>query len=320
MKAVAYDDYGSPDVLELREVAEPVPADDEVLVRMHATSVNFADWLFLRGTPFVLRLGIGLRRPKNPVLGTDLAGRVEAVGSAVTGLRPGDEVYGSGRGALAELATAKAEHLVVKPAGLSFERAAAVPLAGLTALHGLRAAGVRAGQRVLVNGAAGGVGTFAVQLARVWGCEVTGVCSAGSVDLVRSIGADHVIDYAARDFTREAARYDVILDNVGNHALTDLCRALTPKGTLLPNSGRGGRWLGSTPRLLRALGMSLFVGQRLKIFLSTTRPADLAELAGLVESGQVTPVVGRTLPLAQAADAFAYFGEGHARGKVVVTV
>ncbi|MBB5957940.1 NADPH:quinone reductase-like Zn-dependent oxidoreductase [Saccharothrix tamanrassetensis] len=320
MKAVAYDRYGTPDVLEFRDVPEPVPADDEVLVRVHATSVNFADWLFLRGSPRVLRLGAGLRRPKAPVLGTDLAGRVEAVGAAVTGLRPGDEVFGSGRGAFAELAVAKATHLVAKPAGLSFEQAAAVPMAGLTALHGLRAADVRAGQRVLVNGAAGGVGTFAVRLAKARGCRVTGVCSAGGGELVRSIGADHVIDYGARDFTREGARYDVILDNVGNHALSDLRRALTPKGTLVLNSGRGGRWLGSAPRIVRALATSLFTGQRLKVFFSAVNAADLAELAALVESGRVVPVVGRTLPLARAADAFAYFGEGHARGKVVVTV
>ncbi len=319
MKALKHDQYGPPDVLRLDDIPEPVIADGEVLVRVRAASVNFADLLFLHGTPYLLRLGTGLRRPKSGVPGMDLAGVVETVGSAVTGLKPGDEVFGSGVGAFAECARAKAAQLAVKPAGVSFEQASALPTAGLAALHGLRAANVRAGQRVLVNGASGGVGTFAVQLAKERGCEVTGVCGPGGVELVRSLGADHVIDYTERDFTREGPRYDLVLDNVGNHRLADLRRALAPKGLLVPNSGRGGRWLGSVPRLLRAVVTSPFVARRMKIYLSTTNTADLAELAGLVESGRVVPVVGRTYPLVRAAEALAHLGEGHVKGKLVVT-
>ncbi|CCH31683.1 NAD(P)-dependent alcohol dehydrogenase [Actinosynnema sp. NPDC047251] len=318
MKAATQGAYGGPDVLELTDLPTPTPGDGEVLVRVRAASLNYADWLFLTGTPYVLRLAAGVRRPRNPVRGTDLAGVVEAVGPGVTAHRPGDEVLGEGVGAFAEYAVAKVAKLVAKPAALTFEQAAALPMAGLTALHGLRAAQVKAGDRVLVNGAAGGVGSFAVQLARHQGCVVTAVCG-GSDELLRSVGVDDVIDYRSRDFTREDSRYDVVFDNVANHSLTNLCRVLTRHGTLLPNSGRGGRWLGSLPRIVRGTVTSLLVSQRVKTFLSTANTADLAELVALAESGAVVPLVGRTYPLAQVADAFAHLGAGHARGKVVIS-
>ncbi|MEV0679396.1 NAD(P)-dependent alcohol dehydrogenase [Actinosynnema sp. NPDC050436] len=318
MKAAVQHEYGTAEVLELADVDTPTPRGGEVLVRVRAASLNYADWLFLTGTPYVLRLAAGVRRPRRPVRGSDLAGVVEAVGPGVTGLRPGDEVVGQGVGAFAECAVAKAAHLVAKPANLTFEQAAALPMAGLTALHALRAAEFSAGDRVLVNGAAGGVGSFAVQLARHRGCVVTAVCG-GSAELLRSVGVDDVIDYRERDFTTEDARYDVVLDNVGNHPITDLCRVLTEHGTLLTNSGRGGRWLGSLPRVVRAGVTSMLVSQRVKVVVSTVVPADLAELVALAGSGAIVPLVGRTYPLAQVADAFAHLGEGHARGKVVIT-
>ncbi|MEU4804066.1 NAD(P)-dependent alcohol dehydrogenase [Actinosynnema sp. NPDC023587] len=318
MRAVVQDRYGTPDVLAPADLGTPAPGAGQVLVRVRAASVNYADWLFLTGTPYLLRLAAGPRRPKNPVRGTDLAGVVEAVGPGVTGVRAGDEVLGQGEGTFAEYALARADHLVAKPANLTFEQAAALPMAGLTALHGLRAAKAAAGDRVLVNGAAGGVGSFAVQLARHRGCVVTAVCG-GSDELLRSVGVDDVIDYRTRDFTREDARYDVILDNVGNHSPTALCRVLTRRGTLLPNSGRGGRWLGSLPRIVRGAVTSPLVGRRIKVYVSTPNPADLAELVALAEAGAVVPLVGRTYPLERVADALAHVGAGHARGKVVVT-
>lgn len=318
MKAAVHVEYGTPDVLELTDLPTPVPGEGEVLVRVRAASVNYADWLLLTGTPRLVRLAVGVRRPKNPVRGTDLAGVVEAVGPGVTGLRPGDEVFGQGVGTFAECALAKAAHLVPKPANLTFEQAAALPLAGVTALHGLRAARVEPGDRVLVNGAAGGVGSFAVQVARHRGCVVTAVCG-GSDELLRSVGVRDVVDYRSRDFTREDARYDVIFDNVANHRLPDLCRVLTERGTLVANSGRGGRWLGSLPRIVRGAVTSPLLGRRVKVFVAKVDAAGLAELAALAESGAVVPLVGRTYPLAQVADAVAHVGAGHARGKVVIS-
>ncbi|WP_033441584.1 NAD(P)-dependent alcohol dehydrogenase [Saccharothrix sp. NRRL B-16314] len=321
MKAIEQDEYGT-DVMEFRDVDRPLVGDDEVLVKVHAAGLNIADWYIMTGTPYVLRMaGYGLRRPKAKIRGTDVAGRVEAVGRNVTGFAPGDDVFGWCEGSLAEYATAKEGALLRKPDGLTFEQAAAVPLAGYTALQALRDHGqVGAGQKILVNGASGGIGTFAVQIAKAFGAEVTGVCGPGNVELVRSLGADHVIDYSRSDFTRGDERYDLVLDNVGNHSLSALRKVLTPRGTLVPNSGGRGRWLGGAKRVLQAMLLSLFVRHRVKPFIAQARLENLVALAGLVDAGQLTPVVGRTYPRGDAAEALAHVAEGHARGKVVVTV
>ena len=323
MKAVVQDEYGSADVLELRDIDMPVVGDGEVLLRVHAAGVEPGVWHLMTGLPYMIRLGYGLRRPKVRVRGRDVAGRVEAVGKDVARFQPGDEVMGICEGSFAEYATAREDKLVLKPARLSFEEAAAVPISGLTAFQSVRdTGGVQPGQSVLIIGAAGGVGSFAVQLAKAFGAEVTGVCSTTKLDLVRSIGADHVIDYTREDFADGSRRFDVILDTAGNRSLSVLRRALAPKGTLVLIGGEGGgRWLGGFDRqTIRAPLMSLFVSQRLRMIVSKEGREDLQALSELIEDGKVTPVIDRTYPLIEAPDAIRYLAEGHARGKVVITV
>jgi NADPH:quinone reductase-like Zn-dependent oxidoreductase len=323
MQAIVQETYGSADVLELRDIDRPQIADDEVLVRVQAAGVDRGVWHLMTGLPYPIRLaGYGLRAPKTPVPGMDLAGVVAAVGKDVTRFEPGDEVFGIGKGAFAEYARAPERKLVPKPANLTFEQAAAVSISGLTALQGLRdQARVQPGQTALIVGASGGVGTYAVQLAKAFGAEVTGVCSTTKVDLVRSIGADHVIDYTREDFADGKQRYDLILDIGGNSPLSRLRRALTPTGTLVIVGGEsGGRWLGGNDRQLRALLLSPFVSQKLRTFISKENHQDILALTELIEAGKVTPVIDRTYRLSETPKAIRYVAEGHARGKVVITV
>ena len=322
MKAMVQDTYGSAEVLELRDIAKPEIGDDEVLVRVRAAGVNPADWAVMSGLPYIARPVYGLRKPKNGVRGTDVAGHVEAVGTAVTRFRPGDEVFGWCVGSYAEYAAASEDALELKPANLTFEQAAAIPMAGLVALQAVRDQGnVQAGQSVLVNGASGGIGTFAVQIAKSLGAEVTGVCSTRNVDMVRSIGADHVIDYTKDDFTQGGRRYDFILDNVANHSLSDLRRALTPTGALVPNGGGfDNHWFASGGRVISAHVLKRSVDPRLRPFLLSSKLADLVVLKGLIEAGKITPVIDRTYPLSETPQAIGHVGEGHARGKVAITV
>lgn len=319
MKAIVQDSYGSGEVLELRDIDKPTIGDHDVLVRVRAAAVNPGDWAIMSGLPYIARPAplYGLRRPKNPVRGADVAGQVEAVGAGVTRFRPGDEVFGWCHGAFAEYAAASEDGLALKPAKVSFEQAAAVPMAGSVALQALRDHGnVRAGQRVLVNGASGGIGTFAVQIAKTLGANVTGVCSTPNVDLVRSIGADHVIDYTQEDFTRSGERYDFILDNAANTPLSRLRRALTPAGMLVPNGGDfGNRWFASAGRLIGAMVSFRFVSQRLGRFLVAKKREDLIVLMGMIEAGQITPVIGRSYLLSETAQAMDYVATGHVRGK-----
>lgn len=324
MRAIVQDEYGEPkEVLKLADVDEPEIKDDEVLVRVRAASIAAGDLLMMRGVPYIMRPGVfGLRKPKSRVPGLDMAGVVEAVGSKVKQFRPGDEVFGEGTGALAEYGVARDTALALKPEGVTMEQAAAVPVSGTTALQALRDVGkVQPGQTVLINGASGGVGTYAVQIAKSMGAEVTGVCSTTKVDMIRSIGADHVIDYTEEDFTQRDQRYDVILDNAANHSLSDLMGMLTPEGMLIPNNGTGGgRWFGPLGRIFKAFAMSKLGRQHLTILVAKANTEDLGALGELIESGQVAPVIDRTCELAEAPDAAAYVAEGHARGKVVVTV
>jgi len=322
MKAIVNNEYGSPDLLRLQEIDKPAVDDDGVLVRVSAASVNPYDWHFMRGQPYVMRLMTGRRRPKQSVRGVDVAGYVEAVGKNVTQFRPDGEVFGAGwSGAFAEYVRGGENDFTRKPASLTFEQAAAIPMAGCTAIQAVRDHGqLQPGQSVLVNGAAGGVGSFAVQIAKALGGEVTGVCSTSNVDMVRSIGANQVVDYTVEDFTRKGRRYDLILDTVGNRSLTALRRALTPKGTLVLLGGAGGRLLGPLPYLLRARVLSRFVGQRLLMFMAQLHNEDLVALTELVEAGKIRPVVGRTYPLSEAPEAIRYVETGHARGKTVITV
>ncbi|MCG2622465.1 NAD(P)-dependent alcohol dehydrogenase [Arthrobacter sp. I2-34] len=323
MKAIVQDVYGSPDVLRLADIDTPEPGDDDVLVQMRAAGVDAGVWHLMAGQPYLLRLGFGLRGPKVRVRGRDVAGIVSAVGRNVTRFRPGDEVFGTApAGSYAEYACTRENRLEPKPANLSFEQAAAVPVSACAALHGLRDAGrLQQGQAVLILGAGGGVGTFAVQLAKAFGATVTGVCSAAKADLVRSIGADHVIDYAREDFADGARRYDLILDIAGNNPLTRLRRALAPGGTLVIAGGEGGgRVFGGIDRQLRASLLSPFTRQKLRTFVSAERQEDLRDLRGLIEAGQLTPVIDRTYPLVEAADAIRRLRAGQARGKLVVTV
>lgn len=330
MKAVVQDRYGSPDVLVFQDVEAPVAADDEVLVRVHAASVNAHDWHIMRGDPRLARLisgAFGRRGPTRPIRGRDFAGRVEAVGRAVRRFRPGDEVYGDlgdADGAFAEYVSVSEELVEAKPASLTFEQAAAVPLAGHTALKGLRDAGrLRPGQHVVVNGASGGVGTFAVQLAKSLGATVTGVCSTRNAGLVASLGADRVIDYTAVDFTSEGTRYDLVFDLVGNHSLTALRRALAPGGTVVLSGGgvfRGGSLVGPMALMIRAQLLARFVRYRLCVLTTSPNREILAELRELTESGSVTPVIDRTYALAEVPEAIRYVETEHARAKVVVTV
>jgi NADPH:quinone reductase-like Zn-dependent oxidoreductase len=316
-------EYGLPEVLELKDLEKPRVKDDEVLVRVHAAAVNPPDWAGVHGVPYIVRPSFGLRRPRLAVRGTDMAGIVDAVGRNVTRLRVGDEVFGRGAGTFAEYAVAPEEHLVPKPAGITFEQAAGVGMSGLTAHHALRdSGGIRSGQKVLIVGAGGGVGTFAVQIAKSFGAEVTGVCSTAKLDLVRSIGADHVIDYTTEDFSQSGKRYDLVLDNVLRHSLSELLRALDRNGTLVPNGGQFyKRWFASTGVLLiKAPLLSLLRPQRIRICHEAPGQADLLVLKELMESGRVTPVVGRTYPLSRTPEAISFFGEGHAEGKVVITM
>jgi NADPH:quinone reductase-like Zn-dependent oxidoreductase len=325
MKAIVQGEYGSSDLLELRDIDKPEITDDEVLVHVHAAGVNPADWAITSGLPYIARPVYGLRKPKNAVRGTDVAGTVEALGTGVRRFQRGDEVFGwcSGLGgAFAEYASVSADSLALKPANLSFEQAAAVPMAGIVALQALRDhGGVRAGQKVLINGASGGIGTFAVQIAKALGAEVTGVCSTRNVDMVRSIGADHVIDYTREDFTQKDQRYDFLLDNVANHSLSELRGALTPTGTLVPNSGGfDNHWFASGGRVISAHVLKRFVSHKLRPFVVSPKFENLLFLKELIEAGKVTPVIDRTFPLSEASQAIGHVEEGHARGKVAITV
>ena len=322
MKAIVYRRYGSPDVLELQDVAKPIPGDDQVLVCVKAVSVNPLDWHFLRGMPYFVRFTAGLRTPKRNIPGVDVAGRVEAVGRNVTRFRPGDEVFGEKSRGCAEYVAARADLLVPKPAGLTFEQAAAIPAAGATALQALVDKGaVQAGQHVLINGASGGVGTFAVQIAKVLGAVVTGVCSTANVDLVRTLGADHVVDYTRDDFTRSGQQYDLIVDNVGNRSIWALRRVLAKDGTLvLVGAPKGGWILGTIAKMLVPRLFSRLIGRTLISHLTDTRPGDLVRLSELIESGRVTPVIDRCYPLSDVAEAIRYLETMRARGKVVITV
>jgi len=325
MKAIVQDVYGSADVLELRDIERPSIGDDEVLVRVRAAGVDPGVWHLMTGEPYLLRaVGFGLRKPKVAVRGRDVAGVVEAVGSRVSRFRPGDEVYGTcEHGSFAEYAAASEQRLAVKPANISFEQAAVVPVSGVTALQGIRDCGrVQAGQQVMVIGAAGGVGSFAVQIAKAFGARVTGVCSTAKAELVRSLGADDVIDYTREEIDRDGARYDVVMDTAGNRPLSLLRRAMTPRGTLVLVGGEhgGGRVLGGFDRQLRAPLLSMFVGQRLRGLMAREGAEDLDAITQLIESRAVTPVIDRTYALADAPDAIRHLAEGHAAGKVVVTV
>lgn len=322
MRAAVQHRYGPPTVLEVSEVGLPLPGRGDVLVKVGAASVHPGDYFIMTGEPYMVRLAFGLRRPRHGIPGMDLAGVVASVGKDVTALRSGDKVFGwSTAGALAEYACIPAKNLVPMPANLSMVDAAAVPTSAMTALQALRdIAQVRPGQTVLVTGASGGVGSFAVQIAKAFGAEVTGVCSTRNVDLVRSLGADHVVDYTRTDYTSTGKRYDVILDNVEAQPLAAVRRALAPTGNLIPNSGRGGRWFGPVGRIVKARVLSGFTRQHLRPFTSLGKRQDLLTLADLLTTGQVTPVIDRTYPLEEAADALRYVGAGHTRGKVVVTV
>jgi NADPH:quinone reductase-like Zn-dependent oxidoreductase len=321
MKAIVQDRYGDLDVLEFMDIDTPVVNADAVLVRVHAAAVGKGDWLTVGGLPYVARMRYGLPKPKHPVPGFDVAGRIEAVGSNVTQLQSGDEVFGWCEGSFAEYASVPEGQLVLKPANLTFEQAAAVPISGFAALQALRDTGqVQPGQKVVIIGASGGVGSFAVQLAKAFGAEVTGVCSTKSLDLVRSIGADHVIDYTQQDFTRTGQRYDLILEMAGNRSLSDLRRALTLKGTLVLVGGSGGRWFMGIGRTLRAVMVSPFVRQRLRSFFSKPKREDLVVLKELLEAGKLTPVIDRTFPLSETAEAIRYVGERSTQGKTVISV
>jgi NADPH:quinone reductase-like Zn-dependent oxidoreductase len=319
MKAIVQDAYGSAEVLASQDIDKPEIADDEVLVRVLAASIHVGDWILMTGSPFVMRFATGLRKPKHRVPGTDVAGIVEAVGKDVGELRPGDEVFGWGAGAFAEFLSAREDHFIKKPANLTFEQAAAIGVSASTALQLLRDDGkVRPGQKVLINGASGGVGTFAVQIAKAFGAEVTGVTSTRNVDLVRSIGADHVIDYTRDDFTTGEERYDLILDNVGNQSMARTRRALAPTGTLISNGG--GHADGKLGRTVRAMFASMIVRQQASPTVKTQNHDDLVALSGYVEAGKLTPVIGRTYPLSATPEAIGHVAAGHARGTVVITV
>jgi NADPH:quinone reductase-like Zn-dependent oxidoreductase len=316
MKAIVYTKYGPPDVLQLKEVEMPTPREDEVLTKVHAASVNYSDWVFVRGEPFMIRLmGSGLLKPKNTILGADIAGRVEAVGRSVTQFQPGDEVYGDlsvcGWGGFAEYVSVPENALALKPANLTFEEAAAVPQAAIVALQGLRDEGkIQPGQKVLINGASGGIGTFAVQIAKSFGAEVTGVCSTRNTGLVRSIGADHVIDYTREDFTQNGQRYNLILDIKAYRSISDYERALSPKGIYVLAGG-------SVVRILQA---AMTRNERMVNFQVRPNQKDFVTMTELLEAGKVVPVIDRCYPLSEAAEAVRYYGEGHARGKVTITM
>ena len=324
MQAIVYDRYGSSEVLELRETDRPVVTDDGVLVRVHAASVNPVDWHTMTGTPYLVRMQSGLRKPKSEELGVDFAGTVEEVGSSVTQFQPGDEVFGARNGSFAEYVCVREERAVVqKPAGVTFEQAAAVPVAAISALQGLRDRGrIQPGQKVLINGASGGVGTFAVQIAKSFGAEVTGVCSTRNVDVVRSIGADHVIDYTQADFTQDGQRYDLMLDIAGNRSWSDCRRVLAERAALVVVGGpKGNRWIGPLSQALKLRVRSLGGSRRVAApFLAMVNKEDLVILQKLLEAGTVTPVIDRQYELSDVPEALSYLEDGHARGKIVITV
>ncbi len=322
MKAIVQEAYGSTDdVLELREIDKPVVKDDDVMLRVHAVALHAGDALMLRGVPYLMRPAIGLLKPKNRVPGTDVAGHVEAVGKNVKQFQPGDEVFGTCSGACAEFACAREDKFVIKPANLTFDQASAITTSAATALHGLRDAGkIETGQKVLIIGASGGVGTFAVQIAKSYDTEVTGMCSTRNVDMVRSIGADHVIDYTQEDFTKSDERYDLIIDIAGNRSLSQLRNTLEPKGTLVLLGGKGGPWLNGLGRSILGHVSSPFFSQSTRFFISFPNNEDLVVLKEFVESGKVTPVIDRTYPLSETPEALAYVEEGHTQGKTVITV
>jgi len=324
MKAVVYTNYGSPDVFEIRDIKKPVPNDNQVLVKVRAASVNPYDWHFIRGTPYIMRLGVGLRKPKVTRIGVDFAGTIEAVGKNVTQFKPGDEVFGGKTGAFAEYVCVSEKGVALKPANITFEQAGSVDIAGLTALQAVRdKAKAQPGQKILINGASGGVGTFAVQIAKSFGADVTGVCSTRNLDMVRSLGADHVIDYTKEDFTKSGQHYDVILDNVGNQPLLSFRRALTPKGKYVMIGGGGTAdqgLIGPMFRPIEAMLLSPFVSQEMGMMMTNPTQNDMTMLADLMQAGKVTPVIDRTYPLSQIREAIRYLEQGHARGKVVITV
>ena len=323
MSAVQYHCYGGPEVLRLEQVAKPVPADDQLLVKVHAAGVNPLDWHYMRGEPYIMRAEAGFGAPKAPQMGVDFAGTVEAVGAKVTRFKPGDAVFGGRNGAFAEyLVVRESRAVVAKPANISFEQAAAVPVAAVTALQALRdQGGLKAGQKVLINGASGGVGTFAVQIAKAMGAEVTGVCSTRNVELVKSLGADHVIDYKSTDYTAGEQQYDLIVDNIGNRRLRDNRKVLAPQGVyVIVGAPSEDPWIGAMSGPIRAKFYSMFVDQQFKFFLSELKPQDLEFIAGLMQQGKVVPAIDRAYPLAGTADAIEYLETGRARGKVVIGV
>lgn len=324
MKSIIFKKYGSPDVLELVDIEKPVPKDNEVVVRVHASSVNAQEWHFVTGKPYLVRIAAGLRAPKDTSLGADLAGVIDSVGSQVTEFKPGDEVFGVRWGAFAEYVRSTGKGLVPKPTKVTYEQAAAVPVAAITALQGLRdkdKGDLQLGQKVLVNGAGGGVGHFAVQIAKALGAEVTGVTKTASVELVRSLGADHVIDYTKEDFTKSEKRYDLIFDLGGTHSLGNLRRVLTPKGTFVQVGAVSvGNFLGPLTSMIKPKLISRFVSQKLVSFLAQINKDDLRFLGELLETGKIKPVIDKTYPLSQTADAVRYVIDGHARGKVVIKI
>ena len=323
MKAILYHHYGSPEVLKYEEIEKPTAGDSEVLIKVRAASVNPFDWHFMRGMPYMVRMVAGLRKPKVTRLGVDVAGQVEAVGRNVTQFKPGDEVFGACRGAFAEYACTSESAVVMKPDTVTFEQAASAPVAAFTALQGLRDMGhIQPGQRVLINGAAGGVGTFAVQIAKWFGTEVTGVCSTRNVDMVRSLGTARVIDYTREDFTQSGRRYDLLFDGVGNHSLSACRRVLNPQGIYVPFGGSGDPWMiGPLARAITALVLSRFVSQKLVIFfLAKSSKEDLTLMGELMAAGKVTPVIDRRYRLSEVPEAIRYLEGGHARGKVVITL
>jgi NADPH:quinone reductase-like Zn-dependent oxidoreductase len=322
MKAIVYCDYGSPDVLKLEDIETPVPNEDQLLIKVRAASVNPYDWHFMRGEPRIMRMEFGLRKPKSTRLGVDYAGTVESVGRNVTQFKPGDEVFGAKTGAFAEYVCVLADRAVVlKPANVTFEQAASVPIAGVTALQAVRDKGkLQPGQKVLINGASGGVGTFAVQIAKTFGANVTGVCSMRNVDMVRSIGADQVIDYIKEDFTKNGQLYDVVLDMVGNRSLSECRRVLNPKGKYIMVGGVSGRWIAPMDRAIRASLLSWFVSQEMTMMLAKQSKQDLTILGDLMQAGKVTAVIDRRYKLSEVPEAIRYLEEGHARGKVVIAL
>jgi len=324
MRAAVVTRYGSPDIVQIRDVEKPVPKDNEVLIRVRAASVNPLDLTWMSGTPYFARLTGGLGTPKDTRLGADVAGQVEAVGKSITRFKPGDEVFGLSRGSLAEYVCALDTDsffsaLAIKPAGVTFEQAAAVPVAGLTALQGLRKGGIKPGSKVLINGAAGGVGTFAVQIAKSFGSEVTGVCSTRNAEMLRSLGADRAIDYTREDFTRGGQRYDILLDCVGNHSLSESRRVLNPGGRYVGVGAEHGRWMSPVDRMIHALVVSWFAKDVVPL-MAKGNGDDLAALGHLIESGKITPAIEKCYRLSDAAAALRHLAGGHARGKIVITV